>query len=440
MRSAAKYSELLGFYQPNMFHLHVHTKLNLKRWREWDDTTLCTFFHEYIHFLQDISTVSGLYNIYVIGERLQDAVVNHIYPNGSGAISVPINCANGTNNVNNNRILNNYYQGNSPDATNINFESLQVADKPISISHQIKVNGAFVDVSEIRVSCKGSAETFLLGSFQITESMAYLAEKIVYGANVMDPSPNYPYCTVEQIAHYYSDDLYNNKSLLFALCDLSLCYSHSGKVLLRFFDIYVNEGCPKDYRDFLVHLVSDAMVASNIPGVATYQQGVKSFANEAIQSLNHRFKGWNFADVRSWYTHVISTAIKWRIENPMFMLDLVEGGELKHNIVFQKFMDAIGTPLMSNDNNELYSKNGKCWLSHVSEKRMALLLAAGSIFYMLMGDSFCCELKVYCPLLGFKVSRQCEVEPWTKVKLFRPCPYGYLWYGWKLKDFRLVRK
>lgn len=133
MRSAAKYYELLGFYQPNMFHLHFYTKLNIRMWREWDDTTLCTFIHEYIQFLQDISTVSGLYNIYIIGERLQDAVVNHIYPNGSGAILVPITCANGTNNVNCNWIFNNHYKGSSPNATNINYESLQVAGKHISI-------------------------------------------------------------------------------------------------------------------------------------------------------------------------------------------------------------------------------------------------------------------------------------------------------------------
>lgn len=42
--------------------------------------------------------------------------------------------------------------------------------------------------------------------------------------------------------------IFNNKDLLFVLCDLSLCYSPSEKVLLQCFEIYVNEGCPKDYK------------------------------------------------------------------------------------------------------------------------------------------------------------------------------------------------
>lgn len=42
--------------------------------------------------------------------------------------------------------------------------------------------------------------------------------------------------------------IFNNKDLLFVLCDLSLCYLPSGKVLLQYFEIYVNEVYPKDYK------------------------------------------------------------------------------------------------------------------------------------------------------------------------------------------------
>lgn len=41
--------------------------------------------------------------------------------------------------------------------------------------------------------------------------------------------------------------IFNNKNLLFILCDLSLCYLPSEKVL-QCFEIYVNEGSPKDYK------------------------------------------------------------------------------------------------------------------------------------------------------------------------------------------------
>lgn len=84
-----------------MFHLHVHTEENFKNWRKWDDETLCTFLHEYIHFLQDVSTVSGLHNIYVMGECLSDRITR-IYKMSEKKIKVPLPLVQGPNNVWNN--------------------------------------------------------------------------------------------------------------------------------------------------------------------------------------------------------------------------------------------------------------------------------------------------------------------------------------------------
>lgn len=63
MRHRRRFNLTLGFYMPSLFHLHVHTKKFFKNLWKWDDETFCTFLHEYIHFLQDVSTVSGLHNI-----------------------------------------------------------------------------------------------------------------------------------------------------------------------------------------------------------------------------------------------------------------------------------------------------------------------------------------------------------------------------------------
>lgn len=59
MRQIRERNQILGFYMPSMFHLHVHKTNNINEWWTWDDKTLCTFLHEYIHFLQDVSTVAG---------------------------------------------------------------------------------------------------------------------------------------------------------------------------------------------------------------------------------------------------------------------------------------------------------------------------------------------------------------------------------------------
>lgn len=105
MRNIRRYNTTLGFYMPSMFHLHVHTESDIDKWKIWDDRTHCTFLHEYIHFLQDISTVMGLYNIYVLGECLAD-VVNRVYQTCDCEITVPMQLNPGTNNVFNNYTVN----------------------------------------------------------------------------------------------------------------------------------------------------------------------------------------------------------------------------------------------------------------------------------------------------------------------------------------------
>ena len=54
-----------GFYMPTMFHIYIGSDANLKNWQSWDEESLSGFFHEYIHFFQDIMTATGLYNIFV---------------------------------------------------------------------------------------------------------------------------------------------------------------------------------------------------------------------------------------------------------------------------------------------------------------------------------------------------------------------------------------
>ena len=65
------YAKTLGFYEPSLFHIHLAYDVKLDEWKNWPDEVLFTFFHEYIHFLQDLTTTSGLYNIFVLDEYLR---------------------------------------------------------------------------------------------------------------------------------------------------------------------------------------------------------------------------------------------------------------------------------------------------------------------------------------------------------------------------------
>ncbi len=76
-----------GEYIPAFFemYLKIDGEIDLNKLSERD---FSLFFHEYIHFLQDITTTYGLTTCYAYGEYVQN-VVNDIYKKGQHAFEVP---------------------------------------------------------------------------------------------------------------------------------------------------------------------------------------------------------------------------------------------------------------------------------------------------------------------------------------------------------------
>ena len=51
-----KYYKTLGFYCPSLFYICLDGKGRLKDIKKWDEVQQSTFLHEYVQFLQDITT------------------------------------------------------------------------------------------------------------------------------------------------------------------------------------------------------------------------------------------------------------------------------------------------------------------------------------------------------------------------------------------------
>lgn len=404
------------------------------KWWKWDDKTLCTFLHEYIHFLQDISTVAGLYNIYVMGECLQDRITR-VYKMTTNKISVPIPLLAGNNNVLNNRFLLDTVEG-STGLNGVDENDLQITGKATVTNQVLNLNGTVITNHEVYVPFVGGS--FLLGNYHITESMAYLGEEIMYGdtIGVVEPSPNYPYNVVRQLAHFYSPLLETNISLLFCLCDLALTFSHSGYALVCLFESYVLAGCPADWKSFILYQINN-MTVIGTAGMQTYVDGLKTIKDYAIQSLDQRFYNASYNDIRRWYYNVINRAVAMRLEYPLYIYDFVSGEKLKTNKQFRQLLKGIGTPVITNDyfKTSFTTKVSGCPLR---KRRAQYLIAAGSITYAL-GDAWIpCELMEICKAKHKCVGRKCKTAPWKNSRKWFACPYGHLWYGWGLKNKELV--
>lgn len=420
MRNKRRYNLTLGFYMPSLFHLHVHTEKDFKNWRKWDDATLCTFLHEYIHFLQDISTVAGLHNVYVMGECLADRI-NRIYAMPGNIIKAPLPLIQGANNVLNNQLVSNAVEGDLS-LNGVDEDWLQITGKATINNVSWNLNGQMITMHEVRVPFAGGS--FLLGNYHISESMAYIGEQIVYGnkTGIVEPSPNFPYDVVKQLAHYYSPQLESNLPLLFSICDFAMTYNPSGYVLVNMFELYAKQGCPTDWKKFMLDTVSNIMAGGTM-GLVSYADGLKQIKDMAIGSLDRRFNNESYNDIRQWYYNIINRAVELRLKYPLFMYDFLSGGELKNNKQFEQLLEGIGTPVITNDFNKsmFTTRVNGC---HLKKRRAEYLIAAGSITYALGYGYFPCELRKICKAENRCIDKNCVRAPWKHARKVSPARMG----------------
>lgn len=77
----------MGSYFPHFLEMYINTK-KIVDLNVLDEMELSTFFHEWIHFIQDLTTSFGCYNAYVYFEKLFSMGKKAMQ--GGEEISVPI--------------------------------------------------------------------------------------------------------------------------------------------------------------------------------------------------------------------------------------------------------------------------------------------------------------------------------------------------------------
>lgn len=429
MRNTVKRHQVLGSYVPTAFHLHIASEVDIRQWRKWDDTTLCTFFHEYIHFLQDIMTGYGLSNFFVNGEYLAWAA-NHLYTSPKGTFKTPLMPPADINNmVYVNKILSKFTEAAfSPPADN---DNLNVIGKAKITPQEIIVDGQKLDVPIIEIP--SDAGVFRFGGYHILESMAYLAEEVLY-PEAHEPSPNYPYDIVFQLSKFYIPEVKDRKKLLFGLCNIALMFSHPAKALVEMFEtISSAPTLADDYHDIVLHFANAYMTKSMITGQSiSMSSAIQEHKQLVYRAYDNIFSTIDYEPVRRWYHTIIDDATGWWSANNLLLCNLLDFGELKHNQVFETFLKRFGLPMVSNSKNKTF-----VWDSPVKIKKekLASLYAANSIIETLQFGPGECGLLDYCKADNVCVNKNCCIAPWKRARRFFACPYGHLWFGRKLYSY-----
>jgi len=430
------------YYRPSFFQMKIDLPVDLRILGDVTDGTLSLYLHEYIHFIQDISTIYGLMNISTINYYIQDCA-SRIFKQETKAFSVPqhLTYRDGDSGYNNFKLRPIYMGSNiNPKIKEISIESYKWDKKEIETN-------LFIDVIEVAlIDSTSSKESLIyLGGNQITEGMAYLAERFVY-SDILNmqghtiEADEYPYSVVQKLAEQIYPEIAQYSILLIAICDCSLMTYHPGLSFVRLLEYFKAEEFTNKYEDIEK---SDELIRILYEEAYSLLKG-NHFDFEVIledvrTSIKKSFKVEYFEGNNKWIDILFDRIKAFRGKRPEFIVDFLLCGDLKTNEVFGIFHRLIGSPLVLNGENE-----GTISLPEgfKAENFHPHLFWAINQMLRVFSDqkAIPCELKEYCKKSKkydpeVIVDERCDTMPWGRYNDDKLCPMGVMWKHWALSGF-----
>lgn len=119
------------------------------------------------------------------------------------------------------------------------------------------------------------------------------------------------------------------------------------------------------------------------------------------------------------------------------MLEMARGAKDKYNGVLQFFAKELGSPLMENDQGQMF----KLKLSS-GEPPTEYLFVLQQIYLLFKKGHKSCTLKKWClqnqGIPESSADERCDSNPWARCQDKNLCPYALFWYHRNLSEFTPV--
>ncbi|WP_416421151.1 hypothetical protein [Phocaeicola vulgatus] len=439
-----------SYYMPSFFRIKVGTYDDFTDMLSIPFGAYSLFFHEYIHYIQDITTIYGLMNLDIIAYYIQD-VASRIGKEGNMEFKIPQDLEPREDYGVSNFLLKKIYMGTpiNPKHKNIRIDSYQkrlYEDKDKEISIYI-IEVIYTDTTTNITS------SFELGGNHICEGMAYLCESYVYkplfenNGYTFHQADDYPYNVCKLLTEQiYPEFAKTDDVLLVAVCDISLMTYHPGLSFIRLME-YLRK---IDFLSTSYPKITDAVEELYKKGTTFLKGGHTDFTtiqNMVKEHIHKYFKCDEFIGNNRWIDTIFERANILRTNIPQFITDILifgKGKDVRQNQFFYQVLGLLGTPLVINEEN-----HGSISLPiHFADKTFmpGLFWAINQILKIFSDkNAVPCELKAHCKQSSafdpeIKVDERCDVSPWNRCNDERLCPFAVMWKHWNLRNHIPVKE
>lgn len=416
----------LGSYLPSFFVMEVGFPFpsTIDYTKPIDENWISIFTHEYIHFLQDISTYVGINNAYVYSEHIH-GLVSSIYSIPQGQLHIPVNMPNNYGNIDLNRFVNTEGMGTLTEFDE--FFLTKVKKKYKKVPFQNKYANRLTQI--LLKSAKGDKATF--GSRAIMESMAYLMEREITRGFMA--APDYPYHAAEMVVEHIFPEFGKDKLRVIALCDACLQFSEPGKIFVQSLEIFKEQNfVPQNANLIIDHFYS---CPCEQMGVSTKMMvGFISMSMMVGERLKLYLKGKEFSPFHHVVYNLLGFGMRERINNRYFMLDIVRNGYVLRNPLMNRYIKTTGTPIIKDCNDDYWFVPPKG--VNISDYWIDYFPAIEQVYKCLAEGNSICEMIPWCEKSPHAMMYdRCYMEPWKRVQDAYLCPYAMLWKNWNLQGY-----
>lgn len=383
---------------------------------------ISTLIHEYVHFLQDISTQTGLIYFRFYAELL------HLYVylgQKNHKLELPIDLENcGVENGFEQYELLALYTG-SEEHLKIHHINKILAEKEELLEEIFSHNDSLKDkpIQQMAIYYDDNEDKrYYFGGCCVRESMAYLIERLAFDGEIREHE--FPYNACEMVCEKLCPELLKRPELIVAICELSLMHYHSGL----------------EFCYLVKHISEEKLKFKNVTELYNYFYGKIDFLytnyNNAIADIDAHINFLFSKDLQ--YMRKVNESVKsffnrgyeLRNQNRLFITDVL----LCENFMdfVNKYIKKIAMPLLVDSKGAMYS-----------EADLQYIPVPMAVLEFFAHPEYGCCLRrfgIKCDSCNFD-EHVCFKKPWLQCKHKQElCPFAAYLRHYKLDDVTFIIK
>ncbi len=381
-------NEMRGSYRPSFMQIKL-TYLFGDGFKTWDSKKLGTFLHEYIHYLQNVSTPWGLYVSMVEYQKLAETIKSIQEEDPSVEIRLPIKVSNPE--LDRKNAIVELGCGSYPFTENY-IHRCNAIDKTKQIwLHRslVQIGSAYFPKITMDVSFKdGETRNIILGLHIIMESMAAMYQMMI------DPTATHenldlPYNLIQILCDQRYPNIANDRRKLISICYISLFSMKPAEVLINQLE-FASDNLSITGIELFSKFVQESTVIDNNADVFSVDKFMDTIVDKFKTVLA------SVLDIELDYTEYVLDKVRIS-QGHVPLLSVIHNEELTTES-FEELVNFLGTPFVYND------KDGQNYVpksikdpANESKDVLALIQYWALYGYLInMYNNCCCPLKFFC--------------------------------------------